>query len=84
MEVADEDAALLSYVADLGLLPGVRMEVLAKAPFDGPIQIRVGENEYALGETVARAIAVVIADREVHTETGSRKAGNITGRTSAK
>ncbi len=84
VEVADEDAALLSYVADLGLLPGARMEVLAKAPFDGPIQIRVGENEYALGETVARAIAVVIADREVHTEAGSRKAGNITGRTSAK
>jgi DtxR family transcriptional regulator, Mn-dependent transcriptional regulator len=57
-EVADEDAALLTYLADLGLLPGAIVEVLAKAPFDGPLHIRVGGNEYALGETVMRAVSV--------------------------
>jgi DtxR family transcriptional regulator, Mn-dependent transcriptional regulator len=57
-EVADEDAALLAYLADLGLLPGAIVEVLAKAPFDGPLHIRVGGNEYALGETVMRAVSV--------------------------
>jgi DtxR family Mn-dependent transcriptional regulator len=57
-EVADEDAALLTYLADLGLIPGAMVEVLAKAPFDGPLHIRVGGNEYALGETVTRAVSV--------------------------
>jgi DtxR family Mn-dependent transcriptional regulator len=64
MAVADEDAALLTYVADLGLVPGAAVEVLAKAPFDGPIQIRTGGHEYALGETVARAISVVVRAAE--------------------
>jgi DtxR family Mn-dependent transcriptional regulator len=57
-EVADEDAALLSYVADLGLIPGAAVEVLAKAPFDGPLHIRVGGREYALGEAVTSAVLV--------------------------
>ncbi len=59
-EVADEDAALLTYVADLGLVPGATVDVLAKAPFDGPLHIRVGGSEYALGETVMRAVSVGI------------------------
>lgn len=59
-EVADEDAALLTYVADLGLVPGATVEVLRKAPFDGPLHIRVGGGEYALGETVMRAVSVTI------------------------
>lgn len=59
-EVADEDAALLTYLKDLGLIPGALVDVLAKAPFDGPLHIRVGTNEYALGETVTRAVSVTI------------------------
>lgn len=57
-EVADEDAALLTYVADLGLVPGATVTVLAKAPFDGPLHIHVGGNEYAVGEAVTRAVSV--------------------------
>jgi DtxR family Mn-dependent transcriptional regulator len=57
-EVADEDAELLTYLADLGLIPGAAVTVLAKAPFDGPLHIRVGKNDYALGETVTRAVSV--------------------------
>ncbi len=57
-EVADEDATLLTYLADLGLVPGAAVDVLAKAPFDGPLRIRVGANDYALGETVTRAVSV--------------------------
>ncbi|HET7038094.1 MAG TPA: metal-dependent transcriptional regulator [Thermomicrobiaceae bacterium] len=57
-EVADEEADLLTYLEDLGLTPGTRVEVLAKSPFDGPLQVRVGAREYALGERVARAVQV--------------------------
>lgn len=58
-EVADEDPALLMYVADLGLVPGAVVEVLAKAPFDGPLHIRVNGTEYALGEAVTSAVLVI-------------------------
>ncbi|MDQ6601708.1 MAG: metal-dependent transcriptional regulator [Chloroflexota bacterium] len=58
VEVADEDAALLTYVANLGLVPGATVEVLTKAPFGGPLHIRVGGGEYALGETVMHAVSV--------------------------
>lgn len=58
-EVEDEDAALLLHLADLGLRPGAIVAVLAKAPFGGPLRIRVGEREHALGELVASAVSVV-------------------------
>ncbi len=60
-EVEDEDAALLKHLADLGLVPGARVEVLAKGPFDGPLHVRVAENEHALGEAVSRVVSVVPA-----------------------
>lgn len=63
-EVADEDASLLRYLADLALIPGARIEVLAKAPFDGPLHIRIGETDYALGEAVTRAVAVTRVPEE--------------------
>lgn len=58
-EVEDEDAALLTHFADLGLVPGARVEVLAKGPFGGPLHIRVAGRDHALGEVVAGAVLVV-------------------------
>ena len=52
---------MLTYLADLGLTPGATVDVLAKAPFDGPLHIRVGGNEYALGETVTHAVSVGVS-----------------------
>lgn len=64
LEVEDEDAALLTYLADLGLRPGTTVEVLTRDPFDGPLHIRVDAMEHTLGEVVAEAIAVVPSDAE--------------------
>jgi DtxR family Mn-dependent transcriptional regulator len=61
-EVEDEDAALLTHLAELGLVPGARVEVLAKGPFGGPLHVRVGEKEHALGEIVAGSVLVVPGD----------------------
>jgi DtxR family Mn-dependent transcriptional regulator len=58
-EVEDEDAALLTHLADLGLVPGAQVEVLAKGPFGGPLHVRVAEKEHALGEIVASAVLVL-------------------------
>jgi len=41
-EVRDEDAALLRYLGSLGLYPEAEVEMLAVAPFDGPLTVRVG------------------------------------------
>ena len=42
--VDDRDDALLRYLAERGLVPEVRVEVLAHAPFGGPISVRVGDD----------------------------------------
>ena len=60
-EVEDEDAALLTHLADLGLTPGARVEVLAKGPFGGPLHVRLDGGDQALGETVAGAVSVAPA-----------------------
>jgi DtxR family Mn-dependent transcriptional regulator len=56
--VADEDAARLRYLGSLGLRPDTTLLVLSVAPFDGPITVRVGEAEHALGRTLAATISV--------------------------
>jgi len=61
VRIALEAADLLRYLASLGLLPGVEVTVEAKAPFDGPLMVRVGEAHYALGRDVADAIMVAQA-----------------------
>jgi DtxR family Mn-dependent transcriptional regulator len=41
--VSDRDPALLRYLAERGVVPDVEVEVLGRAPFGGPIAVRVGE-----------------------------------------
>lgn len=57
-EVSDHDADLLRYVGDLGLYPQTPLEVLAVAPFDGPLTVRVGGAERTVGRKAARFILV--------------------------
>jgi DtxR family Mn-dependent transcriptional regulator len=42
--VDDRDDALLRYLAERGLVPEARVEVLEHAPFGGPISVRVDED----------------------------------------
>jgi DtxR family Mn-dependent transcriptional regulator len=60
VSVADEDADLLRYVAKLGLQPGVELEVLERAPFDGPITLRVARDKESVqvGAPLAALIRV--------------------------
>lgn len=60
--VSDDDSERLRYMEALGLLPGVRLRVLEREPFDGPLRVRVGDTggpEEIVGEEVARRIYVV-------------------------
>jgi DtxR family transcriptional regulator, Mn-dependent transcriptional regulator len=56
--VPDGNPQLLRYLAELGLVPNVRVELLEKAPFGGPIVLKVGEEQRIVGREVASAIRV--------------------------
>jgi len=56
--IADESPEFLEYVAELDLKPGARVEVVSRSPFAGPLHVRVGEREHALGDQVCAKIWV--------------------------
>ena len=58
--VRDEDAQQLRYLAELGVIPGRRVEIVSRAPFDGPITLRVGRSTRAIGPTLAKQILVSV------------------------
>lgn len=64
-EVSDHDPALLRYLGELGLYPQTEVSVLALAPFDGPLTIRVGGAEHVLGHEVANQVLVTDVSTQV-------------------
>ena len=56
--VRDSDPDLLRYLGTLGMYPHVIVEVLDKAPFDGPLMVRVSGAQAALGAQVTDSIFV--------------------------
>lgn len=56
--VGDRDPGQLRYLAELGITPGRHVEVVSRAPFDGPIELRVGRATHAIGTTLAKQILV--------------------------
>jgi len=62
--MGEESPEFLSFVEMLGLLPGVEVRVAGRAPFNGPLLVRVGEVEHALGDEVASKIWVQLPDEE--------------------
>ncbi len=62
LRVNDQDADKLRYLGQLGLYPEVNVQVIARAPFDGPLRILVGDapnqEEHQLGAGLAEHIIV--------------------------
>lgn len=56
--VGDRDAEQLRYLAAIGITPGRQVEVIARAPFDGPIDLRIGRVVRSIGPALAKQIAV--------------------------
>ena len=54
--VEEEEPQLLQYLASLGLMPDVDVEVKEVAPFGGPLLVKIGDTQYALGREVASKI----------------------------
>ncbi len=60
-EVLDDDPAMLRYIGERGLYPGVSISMQNKEPFEGPITVLVhaqGEQQCVLGKKVAQQIFV--------------------------
>ena len=58
MQVSDDDPSLLRYLADLAITPGSTVLVVERAPFGGPITLRVGEATRAVGPALAERVLV--------------------------
>jgi DtxR family Mn-dependent transcriptional regulator len=58
VRVSDKNPALLRYLADLALQPGVEVTVLARAPFDGPLTLALNGKESIVGAPLARQVLV--------------------------
>jgi DtxR family Mn-dependent transcriptional regulator len=56
--VQHEEPELLRYVEQVGLVPGVSIEVAEIGPFDGPVTVKLHGRELHLGFKVAGAIQV--------------------------
>jgi DtxR family Mn-dependent transcriptional regulator len=61
VRVSDKNPEMLRYLADISLQPGVEVTVLSRAPFDGPITLRIGSSESVVGATLAAQVLVEIA-----------------------
>jgi DtxR family Mn-dependent transcriptional regulator len=56
--VKDQDPELLRYLEKIGLLPGIKIKIKEKAPFQGPITMSVEGNEQVIGNDVASNIFI--------------------------
>lgn len=60
VRVSDEDSELLRYLAKIGIHPGVQVTVAARAPFDGPLTLKVGRGECQVGPVLASRVMVEV------------------------
>jgi len=62
VRVSDSDPEMLRYLAEHGIAIGDRLEVVERQPFGGPVFVRFGEHEQALGGVLARAMRIEIQE----------------------
>mgnify|MGYP001587923767 CR=1 FL=1 len=58
LAVPEEETPVVTYLWELGVRPGMEVEVRQVAPFDGPVILRIAEREQALGRRVAGRVRV--------------------------
>jgi DtxR family Mn-dependent transcriptional regulator len=58
VKITEENREILRYLASQGFKPGAALKVAEKAPFSGPITIRIEGRTHAIGRNVASVIWV--------------------------
>ena len=54
--ISSRDGAALRYLGGLGIRPGVVLEVVERAPFDGPLWIRIDSAAHGLSASLATLV----------------------------
>ncbi len=68
VRIGDESVDFLEYVASLGLLPGTKVTITGRAPFNGPLFVSVNGSEHALGDEVCSKIWVIPPEKLITRE----------------
>jgi DtxR family transcriptional regulator, Mn-dependent transcriptional regulator len=58
VRVPDADPEMLRFLGERDIVPGTRLELVGRQPFDGPLFVRAGDKVHVLGATLARAMRV--------------------------
>jgi DtxR family transcriptional regulator, Mn-dependent transcriptional regulator len=64
VRVSDNNAEKLRYLGSLGLYPDADVTVVERMPFNGPLRVRIGDDEHVVGLELASAIHVDCQDEE--------------------
>jgi DtxR family Mn-dependent transcriptional regulator len=56
--VNDENPDLLRHLDNLGLIPGVQLEIIAHSPFDNNLTVKIGNKTSVLGLSITSKILV--------------------------
>lgn len=59
--VSDRNPSLLRYLAGISLQPGAHVSLVARAPFEGPLTLRIGNAEHAVGPALAAQVVVELS-----------------------
>jgi DtxR family Mn-dependent transcriptional regulator len=59
VRVSDADPDMLRYLADRGIAPGDRFEIMGREPFDGPLTVLFGDQPHVLGGALTKAMRMV-------------------------
>jgi DtxR family transcriptional regulator, Mn-dependent transcriptional regulator len=61
VRISDTDPEMLRFLGERGIVPGTKLELVERQPFDGPLFVRVGRKVHPLGTVLARAMHVEAA-----------------------
>ncbi len=62
-QVSDSDPEMLRYMSEIGISPETEIEIINKAPFGGPLHVKIEGQEHHLGEGLTDQILVAAAAR---------------------
>ena len=56
--VRTDESERLAYFSTLGITPGTTFEIVGRAPFNGPMRLRIGRDEVVLGVELVKSLWV--------------------------
>lgn len=59
--VRTRESKKLQYLQEIGLVPGAKFELINRAPFNGPLRLKIGNYEQVIGSEMAAALWVLSA-----------------------